>query len=129
MAGPAQIEYDIENPNNLPILKIKILVAGIENSGQSKLIDIYGAVESEQRDEDFIVKDMAVEDKYHILLIEFWTPKDKSLDHFKSKYEECLSDRKFDGLIMVCSHRDQQGLFLKKGVDYLGELYQVQIMK
>ena len=38
------VMYDIPNPNNLPILEIKILVAGIDNSGQNKLIDLYGAV-------------------------------------------------------------------------------------
>lgn len=30
---------------------------------------------------------------------------------------------------MACAHKDQKGSFLKQGVDYLGELYQVQIMK
>ena len=72
---------------------------------------------------------MAVEDQYYLLLIEFWIPKDKSLEKFRTQYEKCLKDGKFDGLIMVCSHKDQNGAFLKQGVDYLGELYQVQIMK
>ena len=128
-AAEEDAQYDIPNPNNLPTLEIKILVAGIENSGQNKLIDLYGAVESEEQNEDFLVKEMAVEDQYYLLLIEFWIPKDKSLDNFRTKYEKCLKDGKFDGMIMVCSHRDHDGLFLKQGVDYLGELYQVQIMK
>ena len=83
-------QYDIPNPNNLPTLEIKILVAGIENSGQNKLIDLYGAVESQEQNEEFLVKEMAVEDQYYLLLIEFWIPKDKSLDNFSTKYEKCL---------------------------------------
>ena len=79
-----EAQYDLPNPNNLPILEIKILVAGIDNSGQNKLIDLYGAVESEEPNEDFIVKEMAVEDQYYLLLIEFWIPKDKSLDKFRT---------------------------------------------
>ena len=110
-------------------MEIKILVAGIENSGQKKIIDIYGAVEGESSNKEFIVKEMAVEDQYYILLIEFWIPRDKSLESFKGLYEQSLKDGSFDGVIMVCAHKDQTGEFLKRGVDYLGELYQVQIIK
>jgi hypothetical protein len=60
--GEDNAQYDIPNPNNLPTLEIKILVAGIDNSGQNKLIDLYGAVESEVQNEDFLLKEMAVED-------------------------------------------------------------------
>ena len=70
-------EFDIPNPNNLPIINIKILVAGIENSGQNMIVDLYGAVPSELTDSDFVVKEMAVEDQYYLLLIEFWIPRDK----------------------------------------------------
>ena len=110
-------------------MEIKILVAGIEKSGQHKLIDLYGAVEGGQGNDDFVVLEMAVEDQYYLLLIEFWIPRDKSLEKFRGQYEKCLKEGNFDGVIMVCAHTEKNGIFLKQGVDYLGELYQVQIMK
>ena len=85
---------------------IKVLVAGIENSGQNKIIDLYGAVEGELSNDEFIVKEMAVEDEYYLLLIEFWIPRDKTLETFKGLYEKSLKDGNFDGVIMVCAHKD-----------------------
>jgi hypothetical protein len=43
-------EVDIPNPRNLPIMEIKILVAGIDKCGQNKIVEMYGAVEGELTD-------------------------------------------------------------------------------
>ena len=63
------------------------------------------------------------------MLIEFWIPKDTSLDALKILYENTLKNSSISGVIMACSHKDNRGQSLKQSVDYLGELYQVQIMK
>ncbi len=68
------VEFEIPNPNNLPIMHIKILVAGIEGSNQNKIVDLYGAVDSELTNDEFKIKEMAVEDQYYLMLIEFWIP-------------------------------------------------------
>jgi hypothetical protein len=76
-------------PENDPnILEIKILVAGIELSGQSKTIDYYGAVEGNLTNDEFIVKEISVETELSILTIEFWEPIDKNLENFRKLYEK-----------------------------------------
>jgi hypothetical protein len=46
------------------------------------LIDLYGAVLGEHSKEDFTIMELAVEDQYYLMLIEFWIPKDTSIDSF-----------------------------------------------
>lgn len=38
---------EIPNPNNLPILDVKILAVGMDQEELNKIIDVYGAVEGE----------------------------------------------------------------------------------
>ncbi len=110
------------NPNNLPVLDIKILVAGEEDSGQMKLIEQYGAVDGGNSTGEYYIKEISLEDEFYILNIEFYEPKQKDIAPYAVMYEKACRESKFDGVIMVCAHKEIEGEFLKSSINYLGEL-------
>jgi hypothetical protein len=57
--------------------------------------------------------------------VEFYEPKSKDIETFSNLFIETMKENKFDGLILVCAHQDHDGLYLKKSIEYLGELYQI----
>ena len=52
----------------------------------------------------------------------FYEPFEKDINHFRDLFEISSRNNDFDGLLMVCAHRDMAGNFLRNSIDYLGEL-------
>lgn len=56
------------------------------------------------------------------MIVTFYEPFDKTLGPFSDLFEKAIKSYEFEGLLMVCSHTDSEGDFLKMSLDYLGEI-------
>ena len=70
-----------------------------------------------------------LEDEFDQFNVRFFEPIDKELPKYLPLFEKSLKDGEFDGIIMICSHQDEDGNFLKSSIDYLGELQQLIVVK
>lgn len=63
------------------------------------------------------------------MIVTFYEPYDKTLGPFSDLFEKVIQTHAFEGLLMVCSHIDGEGEYLKKSLDYLGEIQQLIVVK
>ena len=78
-------------------MTIKLLVAGMSESGIESLIDQYGAIPGQIEDSNFAIKELNIQENGKVIKIQFFEPLEKDLEKFSSLYETSLKENKFDG--------------------------------